>query len=321
MKADPDARRFLRYEAVVDFLFARDSFRKRDLYEILENEKPVFMGRVIRDLHRDGYLVQDGAKSNPVFSWSEKRKDFNPGRWIDSQVFTAKVKRSPSCDRPRERLLTLGPGKLKISELLAILIRSGQQGESAIQAAEKLAALFGNDLQSLSLKARGELRQLSKAIGETAYCQIIAALELGKRLSVQQKAGSDKPYKIKSPMDALNYCRKHFERLAQEAAQEEFHVVLLDQAHQVIKTAQVSVGLTDKSLVHPREVFKAAIQESASALVLVHNHPSGDPTPSEEDKTITRELKAAAEVLGLRILDHLIVAKGRIVSMVQEKTL
>ncbi|MEW6669320.1 MAG: JAB domain-containing protein [Thermodesulfobacteriota bacterium] len=120
----------------------------------------------------------------------------------------------------------------------------------------------------------------------------MAALELGKRLAIQQKAGSDKAHKIKSPADALNYCRRRFERLGREATQEEFHVVLLDQAHQVIKTVQISLGLANKSLVHAREVFKPAIQESASAVILVHNHPSGDPTPSEEDINITRELKA-----------------------------
>jgi len=215
--------------------------------------------------------------------------------------------------------MQLGPESLKTSELLAILIRSGLQGESAVQAGEKIAARFGDDLQALSLKARGELKQLSKAMGETAYCQIMAALELGKRLAIQQKNRSEKPYKIKSPSSALAFCRRHFERLAHEGAREEFHVVLLDQAHQVMKTARVTVGITNKSLVHPREVFRLAIQESASALILVHNHPTGDPTPSQEDITITEDLKAAAEILGLRILDHIILGKFRTVSMKEEK--
>src|SRR4030042_4871883 len=135
---------------------------------------------------RDGYLINSGAKTNPQYSWSAKMVEFNAGRWIDQRVFTATIKRSPSGDRPRERLLRLGPSELKVSELLAILIHSGLQGESATQAGEKLAALFGNDLDKLSLQGRGELKKVSRAIGETAYCQIMAGPELGKRMVIQR---------------------------------------------------------------------------------------------------------------------------------------
>ncbi len=314
-----DTERFARYQGVVEALLRQESFLKRDAYETLKDEEPSFIGRVIAELVRDGYLNQDGKKSKPTYSWSEKRNDFEAGRWIDQRVFTPTVKRSPSVDRPRERLLRLGPAELKTSELLAILVRAGLQGESAMQVGEKLAARFGNDLHTLSLKARGELKQISKAIGETAYCQIMAALELGKRLVSQEKSISEPLHKIKDTAAALSFCRKHFTRLAQEGAKEEFHVVLLDQKHHVIKTAQITVGLSNQSLAHPREVFRPAIQESAAALILVHNHPSGDPTPSQEDKTITKELKGAAEVLRVRLLDHIILGKDRALSMAEEK--
>jgi DNA repair protein RadC len=319
MKPDSDTQRFLRYQRVLEAILSLDIFRKEDVYMSLDAEKRVFVGRIIGELEREGHLTKKKAKRGSVFSWSKNKSNFNMGRWIDQRVFTPSVKRSPDDQRPRERLLQLGPEFLKTSELLAILIRSGLQGESAVQAGEEIGARFGNDLQALSLKARGELKQFSKAIGETAYCQIMAALELGKRLAVQQKGALDKPYRIKSPASALAFCRRHFERLAHESAKEEFHVVLLDQAHQVIKTAQITVGITDKSLVHPREVFRLAIQESASALILVHNHPTGDPDPSQEDITITGELKAAAGILGLGLLDHIILGKFRSVSMKEEK--
>ena len=319
MKIDPDAKRFLRYQCIVNVLLAQNSFSKADIYPALKNENPPFIGRVIAELVRDGYLVENGSRSKRLYSWSEKKRDFNAGRWIDQRVFTATVKRSPLSDRPRERLLRLGPSGLKTSELLAILVRSGLQRESAMQAGEKLAARFGNDLHELSLKARGELKQISKAIGETAYCQIMAALELGKRLAEQREIFPGPPSKVNSTSAAVAYCKKHFDRLAQEGAQEEFHVVLLNEKHRVIKTEQITVGLINSSLVHPREVFKPAIRESASAVILVHNHPSGDPTPSQEDITITKELKAAADLLGLRILDHIILAKDKILSMVDEK--
>ena len=321
MKTQPDAKRFARYQSVVNVLLQNHSFDKLEIYKALKNEKPQFIGRVIGDLVKEGYLSNSGPKTNPKYFWSEKKKEFNPGRWIDQRVFTSTVKRSPSIDRPRERLLRLGTSELKTSELLAILIRSGLQRESAMQAGEKLATLFGADLPKLSLQARGELKQVSRAIGETAYCQIMAGLELGKRLAAQGVLESVPHYKIRNISDALTYCKEHFMRLAREAKQEEFHIVLLDEKHHVIKSEQITVGLLDKSLAHPREVFKPAVKESASALILVHNHPSGDTTPSQEDKTITKDLKRAAETLGLRILDHIILCKDKALSMAEEKLL
>lgn len=313
-------RRFARYQSVINTLLARDSFTKSQIYASLREEKPQFIGRIISDLVKDAYLSSSGPNPNSLFFWSNKRDEFNPGRWVDQRIFTPAIKRSPREDRPRERLLRLGPQKLKTSELLAILIRSGFRDESAVQAGEKLATRFGDDLEKLSLQTRGELKQISRAIGEAAYCQIMAGLELGKRLRTQRN-GSLPRYKIRNTMDAIDYCKEHFMRLAREAKQEEFHVVLLDEKHQVIKSEQITVGLLDKSLVHPREVFKPAIRESASALILIHNHPSGDPMPSQEDKTITRDLKKAAETLGLRILDHVILSHDKALSMVQEKLL
>ncbi len=321
MKTSSDTERFARYQSIVNVLLANDSFYKPDIYDALKGEKAAFIGRVINELVRDGYLTENGLKSKPFYLWSDKRDKLDAGRWIDNLVFTATVKRSPSDDRPRERLLRLGPAELKASELMAILIRSGLHGESAIQAGEKLAVFFGNDLEKLSLQARGELKQISRAIGETAYCQIMAALELGKRMANQQAGESSPSYKIRNTSDALAYCKQHFARLAREARQEEFHVVLLDEKHNVIKPEKITVGLINKSLAHPREVFNPAIRESASAVILVHNHPSGDPTPSQDDKTITKELKKAAETLGLRILDHIILSKDKILSMVDEKML
>ena len=321
MKATSDTKRFSRYQSVVNVLLAKDSFHKSDIYEALKDEEKAFLGRVISELVQDGYFTKTGLKTKPQYTWSTKKNGFNPGRWIDQRVFTATVKRSPSDDRPRERLLRLRPAELKISELMAILIRSGLQGESAMQAGEKLAAFFGNDLEKLSIQARGELKQISRAIGETAYCQIMAALELGKRMANQRATESAPSYKIRNTSDAVSYCTQHFMRLAREAKKEEFHVVLLDEKHNVIKSEKITVGLINKSLAHPREVFSPAIRESASAVILVHNHPSGDPTPSQDDKTITKELKKAAETLGLRILDHIILSKDKVVSMVDEKLL
>ncbi|MDI6754801.1 MAG: DNA repair protein RadC [Thermodesulfobacteriota bacterium] len=321
MKTKPEAKRFSRYQEVVNFLIKNESFHKPDIYKALPNEKATFIGRVIGELVLDGYLKRKGPKQNSQYFWSEQKDGFHSGKWIDKRVSTATIKRSPSTDRPRERLLRVGPSELKTSELFAILIRSGRRGESALQAGENLATFFGEDLEKLSLQARGELKQLSRAIGETAYCQIMAALELGKRLANQRVGDLVPSYKIRNTSDTLTYCKKHFARLGREARQEEFHVVLLDGKHNVIKSEQITVGLLNESLAHPREVFKPAIRESAVSIILVHNHPNGDPTPSQDDKNITKELKRAAETLGIRILDHVIVSKDKILSMVEEKIL
>ncbi len=238
-KMDPDAKRFERYQCVIAVLLNRKFFSKSEIYESLKEEKPQFIGRIINDLIKDGYLSNSGPKTNPNYFWSEKREEFNPGRWIDQRIFTPTIRRAPSEDRPRERLLRLGPSKLKTSELLAILIRAGFRGESAIQAGEKLATRFGNDLEKLSLQARGELRQISRATGETAYCQVMAGLELGKRLRAQRIESSSR-YKIRNTLDAVDYCKEHFMRLAREAKHEEFHVVLLDEKHRVINSEQIT---------------------------------------------------------------------------------
>jgi DNA repair protein RadC len=316
-----DAQRFERYRSVIIDLLATDSFQKPDVFKNLLNEKGVFIGRIINQLVRDGYLTKSGLKTNPRYSWSAKKEAFDVGRWIDQHIFTLAVKRSPSFDRPRERLLRSGPSKLKTSELLAILIRSGMQGESALQAGEKLAGIYGDDLERLSLQAKGELKQVSKALGMTAYCQIMAGLELGKRLADQRLAESKPDQKITNTADTLAFCSQHFMRLARESKQEEFHVVLLDGKNNFIKSEQITIGLINESLAHPREVLRPAIRESACAMILVHNHPNGDPTPSQDDKIITRELKKAAETLGIRILDHVVIAKDRILSMVEERIL
>jgi DNA repair protein RadC len=319
-KVSSDADRFSRYQKVVNLLLTKDGFHKSDIYDLLKDEEKTFVGRLIGELHREGYLTETGLKSKPVYAWTEKKENLDPGRWIDRRIFTATVKKSPTADRPRERLLRLGAPELKSAELLAILIRSGLQGESAIQAGEKLSALFGNELEKLALKSRGELKQISPAIGETAFCQIMAALELGKRLARQQQAADSAPRPtIRNTSEALSYCKHHFNRLARESRKEEFHVVLLDEKHHIICSERVTVGLLNESLAHPREVLGPAVRESASALILVHNHPSGDPTPSRDDQTITRELKKAAETLGLRILDHIILGDDKVLSMVDER--
>lgn len=271
MKTTPDQKRFERYQSLINVLLAHQSFQKSDIYESLPDERAVFIGRVLNELVKDGYLNNSEKKTGTAYSWSEKKEQFLASQWIKQRVFSATIKRSPFVDRPRERLLRLGPSKLKTAERLAILIRSGLQGESAMQAGERLSTSFGDNLEKLSIQTRGELKRISKAIGTTGYCQIMAALEMGKRLAGQRSTVATPRYKIRNTVDALEYTRSHFLKLGRESFQEEFHVVLLDKKHHVIKTEQITVGLINKSLVHPREVLKPAIRELGINIYHLHD--------------------------------------------------
>jgi DNA repair protein RadC len=158
------------------------------------------------------------------------------------------------------------------------------------------------------------LKDISRPVGTTAFCQIMAGIELGRRVAgamvnQQQRAA------IKSTYDALAYCRDKFGRLAVQGAQEEFHVITLDTKNKVIDVHQVSVGLLDQTVVHPREVFRPAIKDAAKTVILVHNHPSGDPTPSDKDQSLTQRLEEAGQTLGIQVLDHIIVARDGAVSI------
>jgi DNA repair protein RadC len=177
---------------------------------------------------------------------------------------------------------------------------------------------MGIKLERLREVGRGELAAVAAAVGDTAYCQIMAGIELGRRVA---QAGNDRqqpPRRIGGSDDALAYCREHFGRLAADATQEEFHIVCLDTRHHVTSTHRVSVGSLDRSLIHPREVFRPAIKDAAKAILLVHNHPSGDPTPSDDDLVLTSRLEEAGKTVGIQVLDHIIVARNG-TSSIQER--
>ncbi len=234
-----------------------------------------------------------------------------------SQRTTAapKLLHTPSADRPRERLFSQGPAGLRLADLLAILIRSGRPGESALQAGEKIAAHYANHLADLATAGQGELSEISPAIGPTAYCQIMAAIELGRRVAQAKDLDSVREHSLDDTESAVRFCREHFARLASDATQEEFHIVCLDTKLKVLNTHRISVGVLDRSLVHPREVFRPAVKDAAKAIILVHNHPSGDPTPSDEDFAITRRLDDAGRMMGIDVVDHIIVARKGSVSI------
>jgi len=201
-------------------------------------------------------------------------------------------------ERPRERLLAHGAAPLSDAELLALLLRTGARGRAATQLARQLLA--GGGLSTLAQAAPGELAAIA-GIGPAKAATLLAAFELARRLAATPLQRGER---LGSPGDV----HRHFHPRLRDAPTEQFHILLLDARHRVLRSVLTSQGTLTASLVHPREVFRPALREGAAALVLVHNHPSGDPTPSLEDREITRRLARAGVLLGIPVLDHVIVA-------------
>lgn len=313
MPKPSDSDRYARYHRALNEIIARDSFSLGELKAALSPEKPVFVTRLVRELEKEGYLREAGKQ---VYEWTCGTEGFPLQPWLDAKVYGPRITRTPEADRPRERLLALDPPALRTAELLAILVRSGRPGESALQTGERIAARFADGLEKLPDAGRGELKKLSPAVGKTAYCQIMAGIELGRRVerAAQERKGQHRD-QLRTTKDALAFCQQRFARLAEEGTQEEFRLVSLDAKRQVIGTHVISVGLLSESLVGPREVFRPAIRDAAAAVILVHNHPSGDPTPSPEDLAVTRRMDQAAQTIGIKFVDHLIVARQGCVSI------
>jgi DNA repair protein RadC len=203
-------------------------------------------------------------------------------------------------DRPRERLWVLGTGALTTAELLAVVLGTGRAGQGALQVATALLEPVGGSLRKLLGRPAAELLR-APGVGPAKGARLLAALEIGQRLARELRPPS---VRIRTADDVVRWVGPRLRDLPVE----EFHVLALDSQSRVLRDVTVTRGLLDSSLVHPREVFRAAIAEAAAGVILVHNHPSGDPTPSVEDRQVTRQLVAAGQVLDLPVYDHVIVA-------------
>ena len=224
--------------------------------------------------------------------------------------YDTKIKERPLDERPRERMLNVGPQALNASELLAILMRTGSAERSVLSLADHLVHSF-NGLRGVASASLEELCKI-KGIGEVKAIEIMAAVEMGKRISVLSQ--EDRPA-VRSPQDVVNLLMPEMRDLKKEHLKS----VLLDVKNRVQKIITVSIGTLDSSLVHPREVFKDAILASAASIIVAHNHPSGDPTPSKEDIAVTLRLHEAGTVMGIELLDHLIIGDNRWVSLKERK--
>ncbi|WP_143715441.1 RadC family protein [Alkalithermobacter paradoxus] len=205
-------------------------------------------------------------------------------------------------ERPREKLLLKGPNYLSNVELLAILLRTGTKDMSALELANYIINKEKEGIKHLGSVSVEELSNI-KGLGVAKSCQIIAALELGKRISKSMKL---ERIKVSCPSDIADVYMEDYRYLKKEV----FKILLLNTKNEIINDVEISVGSLNSSIVHPREVFIEAIKKSASKIMLIHNHPSGNPEPSKEDKVITNRLIDGGRILGIEVIDHIIFGDG-----------
>ena len=222
--------------------------------------------------------------------------------------YTIAIKEMPSEERPRERLMHYGAQSLSTAELLAIVLRTGTKERSAIGLAEHILSRHSG-LRGVATATVDELAGV-KGLGPVKAVQIAACVELGRRLAAHTE--ESRPV-IHSPEDVAHLLMPEL----RDSRKEHFKSLLLDTKNRVIRIVTVSVGTLDSSIVHPREVFKDAIACSAAGMVVAHNHPSGDPTPSGEDRAVTKRLCEAGKIMGIDVLDHIVIGDGRWVSLKQ----
>jgi len=215
----------------------------------------------------------------------------------------------PRSERPRERLKDLGAHALSSAELLAIVVGSGGAGRSALQVGHSILAGADGSLRRLASQPVASLTALG-GVGTARAVSVHAALELGRRMATEERQDGAP---LRSPRDVYRVFSPRLEDLPVE----EFHVAVLDSQHRLERDVTVTRGILNSSLVHPREVFREAIAERAAAVILVHNHPSGDPTPSADDRTVTEQLVAAGRLLDIPVHDHVIIGRGRYVSFAE----
>ncbi len=204
-----------------------------------------------------------------------------------------------AAERPRERLFSLGPSSLTVVELLAILVGSGTPRYDALVVAHGLLSVGDGSLRGLVRRPVGELAGVD-GVGRAKAARVVAALELARRLDAE---GREAPFEIRGPADVHRWSGSRMRDLAVE----EFRLLTLDTQNRITRDILITRGILDSALVHPREVFRAAIAEAAAGVIVVHNHPSGSPVPSGDDRSVTRQLVEAGRLLDIPVYDHVVV--------------
>jgi DNA repair protein RadC len=307
MKISPEKikniERLQKYERIFQKLLKNEIFSKQDIWDCGESKG--LIGKIINMLIEEGSIVQQAKGS---FQWTPSSLESYKKEWITSVRPSHQLKRLRKEERPREKLL-YGSSKPTTPELLAIFLRSGIQGKSAIIIANDLLTQFGG-VKGIFEAGREELMEI-EGIGEAKVAQIKAVHALAEEyLKETMKSVS----KVRNSKEVFDYLYLTMRDLKNET----FKVIFLDSANQIIDDENLFVGTLNTSPVYPREIVGKAIHKNVASLIFVHNHPSGDPKPSESDKAITEDLVYACNLVQIKVLDHIIIGDNRYFSFADE---
>ncbi|MGB7000625.1 MAG: DNA repair protein RadC [Halobacteriota archaeon] len=299
-----DVERLQRYERIVQKLVKTESFSKPDIWACGESKG--LIGKIINLLLNEGSIVEQGKG---IFQWMPSAMVAYKKEWLTSLRPTHQLKRLRKEERPREKLLTYGSSKLTTSELLAIFLRSGIPGKSAIVIANDLLTQFGG-VKGIFEADKAKLMDI-EGVGAAKVAQIKAVQALAEEyLKESMKSVS----KVRNSKEVFDYLYLTMRDLKIEI----FKVIFLDSANQTIDDENLFEGTLNASSVYPREIVKSAVNKNAASLIFVHNHPSGDPTPSGSDRAITEDLVYACNLVQITVLDHIIIGDNVYFSFADE---
>ena len=307
MKISPEKikniERLQKYERIFQKLLKNEIFSKQDIWDCGESKG--LIGKIINMLIEEGSIVQQAKGS---FQWTPSSMESYKKEWITSVRPSHQLKRLRKEERPREKLL-YGSSKPTTPELLAIFLRSGIQGKSAIIIANDLLTQFGG-VKGIFEAGKEELMEI-EGLGEAKVAQIKAVHALAEEYLKEKMKSVSKVRKSKEVFDYLYLTMRDLKT-------EIFKIIYLDSAGQIIDDENLFEGTLNASSVYPREIVKNAVHKNAASLIFVHNHPSGDPTPSESDKAITEDLVYACNLVQIKALDHIIIGDNRYFSFADE---
>lgn len=278
-------------------------------YDDFLKELQIYLDKNYNDNVENNKIFEKESREENISLEDKTIKDVNSVKNIgyrDVEIFTTSIKDLNDNDKPREKLYKFGADKLSEYELIAILLGSGSRNEDVLTLSKKLWQ-YMSKFHRISELAIDDLMEI-EGIGLSKACSIISALELSKRINIRECVDN---FSVGSPKSVADI----FMNILRDEMKEHFYVLLLDTKNKIISWDEISKGDLNSSIVHPREVFKYALKYSANSIICLHNHPSGDPTPSMQDIEITKRLQEVGNLVGIKLLDHIIIGYNKYISL------
>lgn len=278
-------------------------------YDDFLKELQIYLDKNYNDNVENNKIFEKKSREENTSLEDKTIKEVNSVKNIgyrDVEIFTTSIKDLNDNDKPREKLYKFGADKLSEYELIAILLGSGSRNEDVLTLSKKLWQ-YMNKFHRISELAIDDLMEI-EGIGLSKACSIISALELSKRINIRECVDN---FSVGSPKSVADI----FMNILRDEMKEHFYVLLLDTKNKIISWDEISKGDLNSSIVHPREVFKYALKYSANSIICLHNHPSGDPTPSMQDIEITKRLQEVGNLVGIKLLDHIIIGYNKYISL------